>query len=76
MQFDAHTTDTATTIVAKAAPPFAVISATLAGIPVDAWIKWVTLAYVVAMLAHKLWHMGREAYRFWILKERDGREAE
>jgi hypothetical protein len=62
--------ETVTTISAKAAPPAAVIGMQLMGVAVDDWIKWVTLAYVCLMVAHKLWHMGLEMYRFWVLKDR------
>jgi uncharacterized membrane protein YcjF (UPF0283 family) len=64
------TAETGASMVAKATPPIAVIGAQFAGIPVDDWVKWVTLAYVVLMLLHKVWQVGYEAYRFWILKER------
>lgn len=68
--------DTATAIVAKSAPPLAVIGVQLAGIAVDDWIKYATLAYVLAMLVHKLWHMAWEAYRFWVLKRRSDKDNE
>lgn len=66
-----QTGETATTMTAKAAPPIAVLGMQLMGVAVDDWIKWITLAYVVLMLLHKVWHMGLEAYRFWVLKKRD-----
>lgn len=42
-------------MTAKATPPIAVMTADLAGIAVDSWIKWITLAYVIVMLGHKCW---------------------
>lgn len=61
----AQQTETVTTISVKAAPPLAVISAQLAGLAVDDWIKWITLIYVALMLVHKMWVMGLEVYHFW-----------
>ena len=42
----------------KAAPPITVTGAMLAGLPLDTWIKVMTLAYLVLMIsltALKLW---------------------
>jgi hypothetical protein len=58
-------------MAAKAAPPIAVLGANFMGYPVADWVQWLTLLYVVLMLLHKTWQMGYEAYRFWILGERD-----
>lgn len=63
-------TESAGSIAAKASPPLAVVGMQLAGLAIDDWIKWATLLYVVLMLLHKLWHMGLEFYRFWILKDK------
>jgi ABC-type uncharacterized transport system permease subunit len=60
--------ETTGAMVAKASPPLAVIGAQMAGWSVPDIVQWVTLAYVVLMLLHKLWSMGLEAYRFWVLK--------
>ncbi len=54
-------------MVAKAAPPIAVIGAQFAGFDIPNAIQVLTLIYVVLMLVHKIWQMGREAYRFWVL---------
>lgn len=70
MSIAQQSSDTATSVAVKATPPLAVIGATLAGISVDDWIKWVTLAYVCLLLLHKLWHMALEWHAFWIKKER------
>lgn len=58
-------------MVAKAAPPLAVVGAQIAGWDVPSAVQWLTLIYVVLMIVHKLWRMGLEAYRFWVLKKRD-----
>ena len=58
-------------MVAKASPPIAVVGAHMAGWSVPDIVQWVTLAYVALMVLHKLWAMGLEAYRFWVLKQRD-----
>ena len=70
MTMSQQTTDTAGTIAAKAAPPAVVVGAKIVGIEVADWIQWVTLAYVILMFCHKAWHMGLEAYNFWVLKQR------
>ena len=58
-------------MVAKAAPPLAVVGAQIAGWDVPDMVQWLTLIYVVLMIVHKLWRMGLEAYRFCVLKKRD-----
>ena len=63
--------ETANAMAAKAAPPLAVVGAQVAGWSVPDIVQWVTLAYVALMVLHKLWVMGLEAYRFWVLKQRD-----
>lgn len=70
MSISQSTAETGTAMAAKAAPPVVVIGAQLMGYPVDDWIKWVTLAYVVLMLLHKAWQIGWGAYKFWVLKQR------
>lgn len=70
-----QTTETGAVMIAKAAPPVTVTTAMLAGIPVDTWIKWCTLAYVVLMLLHYMWKMGWGAYKFWVLKNRGSDDA-
>lgn len=66
-----QTTETGGVMAAKAAPPVAVIGAQFMGFQVPDLVQWITLAYVVLMFSHKAWHMGLEAYRFWVLKQRD-----
>lgn len=66
-----QTTETGAAMATKAAPPIAVAGANLLGVPVPDWIQILTLIYVALMIVHKLWHMGREAYDFWVLKKRE-----
>lgn len=65
-----QTAETGVTMTAKATPPLAVVGANLAGIPVSDWVQYVTLAYVVVMLAHKVWSW----YREWKPKRRAPRK--
>ncbi|HEY5801852.1 MAG TPA: hypothetical protein VIT92_16645 [Burkholderiaceae bacterium] len=44
----------------KTAPPLTVIGATMMGVPVEKWVQWVTLVYVLVMLGHKLWTWHRQ----------------
>jgi hypothetical protein len=67
--------ETTAAIAAKASPPIAVVGAQFAGWSVPDFVQWLTLLYVALMLLHKLWTMGLEAYRFWILKKRDDGQA-
>lgn len=47
-------------MAAKAVPPVTVVGATLVGLPLDDWIKYATLIYVVVMAGHQLWKWHRE----------------
>lgn len=71
-----QTAETGATMVAKATPPAVVIGMQLMGYTVDDWIKWITLVYVVLMALHKVWQMSWGAYKFWILKQRGGRDGD
>ncbi len=53
-------TETGIAMVARAAPPVAVVSANIAGMNIADWVQVVTLVYVVIMLCHKLWTMWKE----------------
>ena len=55
-----HTTDTATAIVAKVAPPVGVSLATVAGYQVSELMIWATLIYTVLMICHKLYQIYKE----------------
>ena len=58
-------TETGAAMVTKLAPPATVLGAQIAGIHVADWIQWMTLLYLFLMVAHKVWSMGLEAWRFW-----------
>ena len=55
-----HTTEGATTIVAKVAPPVTVSLATVYGYQVSELVLWATLIYTVLMILHKLYQIFRE----------------
>ena len=55
-----HTTDTATAIVAKVAPPVGVSLATVAGYQVSELMIWATLIYTVLMICHKCYQIYKE----------------
>jgi len=48
------------TILAKISAPAAVAVANTTGLTVPDAIQYLTLAYLVLMLLHKLWHMVKE----------------
>jgi len=55
-----HTTDTATAIVAKVAPPVTVSLATVSGYQVSEILIWATLIYTVLMICHKCYQIYKE----------------
>lgn len=55
-----HTTEGATTIVAKVAPPVTVSLATVYGYQVSELVLWATLIYTLLMICHKLYQIYRE----------------
>jgi hypothetical protein len=55
-----HTTETATAIVAKVAPPVGVSLATVAGYQVGELVLWATLIYTVLMICHKCYQIYKE----------------
>ena len=71
MNMSQQTAETGATMAAKIAPPVAVVGANIAGWPVPDMVQWVTLAYVILLLAHKMWQICWGAWRFWVLKQRD-----
>lgn len=52
--------ETGVAMVAKAAPPVAVVSASAAGITLPELVQFTTLIYVALMIIHKCWHMWKE----------------
>lgn len=55
-----HTTEGATAIVAKVAPPVTVSLATVAGYQVSELVLWATLIYTVLMIGHKMYQIYKE----------------
>jgi hypothetical protein len=49
---------------AKAAPPFTISAATIAGVPVADIVLWATLIYTLMLITQKL-------YQFWKLFKKD-----
>jgi hypothetical protein len=55
-----HTTEGATTLVAKVAPPVTVSLATVAGYQVSELVLWATLIYTILMIGHKCYQIYKE----------------
>lgn len=53
-------TETATGLVAKAAPPVSVSLASVAGYQVSEILLWATLLYTVLMIGHKLFQIYKD----------------
>ena len=51
------------TEAAKASPPVAVAGATIAGMPVNDLVLWVTLIYLVLQIGFLLYRWGRMPFR-------------
>lgn len=52
--------ESASAMVAKAAPPASVSIATVVGVPVSELVLWATLVYTVLMICHKTLVIWRE----------------
>ena len=58
---NAHeTTETATVIAAKIAPPATVSLATVMGYQVSEIVLWATLIYTVLLIGQKIWQIYKE----------------
>jgi hypothetical protein len=55
-----HTTETATVLAAKAAPPATISIATLMGYQVSELVLWATLIYTVLLICQKSWQIYKE----------------
>jgi hypothetical protein len=55
-----HTTEGATAIAAKVAPPVTVSLATIAGYQVSELVLWATLIYTILMIGHKCYQIYKE----------------
>ena len=54
------TTETASAIIAKVAPPATVSLATVLGVQVSELVLWATLVYTIILICHKLWQIIKE----------------
>lgn len=54
------TTETATAVIAKVAPPATVSLATVLGVQVSELVLWATLVYTIILIGHKLWQIIKE----------------
>ena len=57
------TTESGAAIATKLSPPAAVLGAHIAGIPVAEWIQWLTLIYLLMLVGHKAFQIGRDVIR-------------
>lgn len=60
----ATATTTAAATVAKLTPPAAVLGFGFNGVPLQDWVFYLTIAYTVLMIAHKVWTMGVD-WQWW-----------
>jgi hypothetical protein len=52
--------ETTAAVAAKLAPPVTVLGAHIAGFTVADWIQWLTLIYLILLVAHKIWRIACE----------------
>lgn len=43
-----------------AAPPAGVVAASIAGVPIETWVLWLNLFYIVLAVGWKLWNIYKE----------------
>ena len=55
-----HTTEGATALIAKAAPPVTISLATVAGYQVSELVLWATLIYTILMIGHKMYQIYKD----------------
>ena len=55
-----HTTEGATALISKAAPPVTISLATVAGYQVSELVLWATLIYTVLMIGHKMYQIYKD----------------
>jgi Phage holin T7 family, holin superfamily II len=60
----ATTATTATATLAKLAPPVAIAGISLGGISLQDWVLYLTIAYTLLMITHKIWSMGVD-WQWW-----------
>ena len=44
-----------------ATPPAGVVAASIAGVPIETWVLWLNLFYILLAVGWKLWHIYKEA---------------
>jgi hypothetical protein len=60
MSTSQHTTETATVLAAKVAPPATISIATLMGFQVSELVLWATLIYTLLLICQKIWQIYKE----------------
>ena len=43
------------------APPAGVVAASIAGVPIETWVLWLNLFYIVLAVGWKLWNIYKES---------------
>ena len=41
-------------------PPVGVVAASVAGMPIETWVLWLNLFYILLAVGWKLWHIYKE----------------
>lgn len=44
-----------------AAPPAGVVAASIAGVPIETWVLWLNLIYILLAVVWKLWSIYKES---------------
>ena len=42
-------------------PPAGVVAASVAGTPIEAWVLWLNLFYIMLAIGWKMWHIYKES---------------
>ena len=43
-------------------PPVGVVAASVAGMPIETWVLWLNLFYILLAVGWKLWHIYKETH--------------
>jgi hypothetical protein len=60
----ATTATTASATIAKLAPPITIAGISLGGVSLQDWVLYLTIAYTLLMITHKIWSMGVD-WQWW-----------
>lgn len=60
----ASTAGTTVATIAKLAPPITIAGISLGGISLQDWVLYLTIAYTILMIMHKIWSMGVD-WQWW-----------